>query len=103
LLDAEVGPFAGLANTYEAAHARLALECLAVAHRRFQPLDQQQLAPLANPVSQAAADQLYFDTARKLAYGLNQLLAADEVSLEAQKRAIGRLWVQSGAGQTKTQ
>jgi hypothetical protein len=94
---------AGLANTYEAAHARLALECLAVAHRRFQLLDQQQLAPLANPVSRAAADQLYFDTARKLAQGLNQVLAADEVSLEAQKRAIGRLWVQSGAGQTKTQ
>lgn len=91
----------GLADIYEAAHARLALESLATTHRRFQLLDARQLPPLDNPASQAAADQLYFDTARKLASGLDQLMKAYETSADARKRSLGQLWAQEGEGSSR--
>jgi len=82
----------GLADTYEAAHARLTLECLAATHARLKLLDQGRLKPLANSVSQAAADQSYLDTARKLADGLVQVLAAYEKSADAKKNRVAQLW-----------
>jgi hypothetical protein len=85
----------GLADSYEGAHARLALACLATAHARLSLLDEGKLKPLANPVSQAAADQLYLDTAQKLAEGLGQALAAGEQSPDAHKRLVARFWKQS--------
>jgi len=85
----------GLAETYEAAHARLAIECLATTHARLRLLDQGKLKLLTNLVSQAAADQLFLDTARKLANGLSRLLATDEDSPDSQKKRVGQLWKQS--------
>jgi hypothetical protein len=68
---------AGLAESYEAAHARLALRCLAAAHQRAQSLANGRLAPLPVPErSQAAADKLYVDTASKLCDGLEKALEA---------------------------
>jgi hypothetical protein len=84
----------GLAETYEAAHTRLALDCLATAHARLSLLNQQRLKPLANPVSQAAADQLYLDTTRKVADGLGRVLKAYEKSSDATRRRIANLWKQ---------
>ncbi len=86
----------GLGETYEAAHARLAVECLTTTHTRLSLLDQGKLKPLANPASQVAADQLYFDTANKLATGLAQTLAAYEKSSDSQPRRIAAFWEQSG-------
>lgn len=88
----------GLAATAEAAHARLAIECLATTHNRLDLLAQGKLKPLANPVSQAAADESYLDTTRKLADGLARVLAADEKSTDPQRQQVARFWKQS-AGQ----
>ena len=44
-----------LGETYEAAHARLAIEALATAHVRLEMLTQGKLKPLPNSVSQSAA------------------------------------------------
>lgn len=89
LLDAK-----GMADCYEAAHARLAIEALAVAHQRLSLLEQGKLRPLANPVSEAAADQLYFDTARKLADGLIKALADDEKSSDPHAKLVAEFWKQ---------
>jgi hypothetical protein len=84
----------GFADTYEAAHARLAIQCLATAHTRLRLLDEGKLQPLANPVSQAAADQSYLDTARKLAEGLTQVMATYEKSDHPKKKLVAQLWRQ---------
>lgn len=81
-----------LGETYEAAHARLAIQCLATAHTRLHLLSQGQLKPLPSAASQFAADQLYLDTARKLADGLAALLATYEKSPEPRKQLMARLW-----------
>jgi alpha-L-fucosidase len=88
----------GLAETYAAAHARLALDSLATTHTRLRLLGEGKLKPLANPVSQAAADQLYFDTARKLADGLSQVLAAYDYSSDSRKTQMGKRWQQTAVG-----
>jgi hypothetical protein len=86
-----------LAEVYEAAHAKLALDCLATTHTRLSLLSQGRLKPLVNPVSQAAADQSYLDTARKLADGLAQVLVGYQESGDANKKQIAGLWQQSAA------
>jgi hypothetical protein len=85
----------GLTEHYIAAHTRLALECLAIAHTRLVWLDQGKLKPLANAVSQAAADELYLDTTRKLTEGLERKLLAGTESPHPQERTAARLWKQT--------
>jgi len=85
---------AGLTGSYEAAHARLVIDCLATAHTRLSLLTEGQLKPLANPVSQAAADQAYLDAVRKLADGLAQALATYEKSAEPRKQQVAQWWKQ---------
>jgi hypothetical protein len=51
--------------------------------------------PLANPVSQAAADRLYLDTVRKLADGLGRAIASEEKSGDPLGQRIADLWRQS--------
>jgi hypothetical protein len=85
----------GLAENSKAAHARLTLECLDAAHTRLRRLDQGMLKPLANPVSQAAADRLYVDTVRKLADGLSLAIASEEKSADPKEQQIADLWRQS--------
>jgi hypothetical protein len=87
----------GLGDGYEASHTRLALECLATTHTRLTFLNQGSLKPLAAPVSQAAADQLYLDTVRKLVDGLGRVLTADEKSADLTKRTVAQLWGRSAA------
>ncbi len=84
-----------LGNSYEAAHAKLALECVATAHKRFEALGQGRLRPLTNAASESAADQLYFQTARKIADGLSRALAGYENSADAEKRKLWSLWKQT--------
>jgi hypothetical protein len=86
---------AGLGDTYEAAHARLALDSLAAAHTRLSRLNEGRLKPLASAVSQAAADESYLDTARKLTEGLSRVLAGYDQASDPRKRQLARLWQRS--------
>jgi hypothetical protein len=87
----------GEVGSYEASHTRLALECLSVAHARLKLLKEGGMKPLASPISQAAADQLYVDTAAKLANGLSHVLAANADSSDPRKQTLGRLWNRAAA------
>jgi hypothetical protein len=88
----------GLGTSYEAEHAKLAIQCVAVAHRRFTLLAQGTLSPLAQPSSQAAADRSYVDTARKLIDGLTKALATYGSTGHPREQFIARLWERSAMG-----
>ena len=64
---------AGLANTYEAAHARLAEQAIDTAVLRRSLQDASLIKPLP-AASQAAADKSYIDTANKLYDGLEAVM-----------------------------
>jgi hypothetical protein len=81
-----------LAGTYEAAHARLAVDFLATTHTRFVRLSQGKLTTLPDPASQVAADRLYLDTARKLSIGLVQILNSYESGTDQHKTRVAQLW-----------
>jgi len=78
----------GFADTYEAAHARLALSVLSTAHQRLRLLAQERLTMLPNVASQNAADQLYLDTVAKLIQGLSQQMDAARNSADPKKRQM---------------
>ena len=82
---------AGLDNSYEARHARLAVEYLAVTQRRANLLTSGKLKPLP-PRSQKAADQSYLDTTARLCVGLEAVLKAYDESNDQQRQRIYRLW-----------
>ena len=83
-----------LADSYEAAHARLALQSIAATHERAQQIRAGKIRAL-EPASERAADQLYFDTARKLCDGLISTLDGYEGSRDFQKQTIAKLWKQT--------
>jgi hypothetical protein len=87
---------AGLANTYEAAHALLAAEFFSVAQARFQMLRHGELPRLPER-SQLAADQSYLDTTDKLCDGLEKLLASYRDSKDPGKSHLQRLYAESAA------
>jgi len=82
---------AGLADRYEAAHARLAVEYLAVCHHRLKLQADGKLEPLPAR-SQHAADMSYFDTTTKLCDGLERVLQSYQDSDDPQKKRIYGLW-----------
>jgi hypothetical protein len=86
---------AGLKDAYEAAHARLAVNCLLTAYERSGMLAARKLTPLP-PRSQAAADKLYLSTAMKLCDGLEKLLNAWQSPSDARKKQIYSLWAAAG-------
>jgi hypothetical protein len=55
-------------------------------------LAEDKLQALANPVSRAAADRLYLDTARKPSDGLAQVLTNYATATDPDKLRIARLW-----------
>ena len=71
------------------------MESLAVAHDRCVRLGQGMLKPLTSTVSQAAADELYIEAARKLMDGLERKLEAGAESQSPQERTAARLWKQT--------
>jgi hypothetical protein len=83
---------AGMADGYEAAHARLAARCLAVCQERMSLLAQGKIAKLPEP-SQFAADRLYFSTAVKVCEGLEKTLDGYQKGDDAKKKQIYRLWM----------
>ena len=78
---------AGLERTYEAAHARLAIECHATVYQRLRLLAAGKLDRLPE-ISQFAADRSYFAAAAKLCEGLEKVLAAYEKSDDPRKREM---------------
>ena len=82
---------AGLGETYEAAHAQLALDFIETTRLRHSQLQSGQIKPLPGP-AQAAADQLYDDTARKLCNGLDALLKTYESDPAPARKKLYRVW-----------
>lgn len=87
----EVGE-AGLGNTYVAAHAQVALECIKTAHVRFAAEASGAIKPLADPRSQKAADQSYIDAATKLCDGLENVIKGCENSPNSGRRRFFSMW-----------
>lgn len=94
---ARVGTFwktlalSGQGDTYEAAHARLVVDCVASIQERMRLKRSGALAPLP-AASQQAADRLYLDTADKLALGLARVLDGYATSADAGKRRLNEVW-----------
>lgn len=88
---------AGLAGSYEAAHARLAIDYLSTCYERMKLLAEGRLQPLPQPISQYAADKSYFATAAKLADGLDRVLQSYAQSDEAGKKKLFELWTRSAS------
>jgi hypothetical protein len=85
---------AGLSETYEFAHAKLALDCIATVCDRNKLLSEGKIQKLQEP-SQSAADKCYTDTAVKLYDGLENVLKSYNESDDLQKKRIYQLWVES--------
>jgi hypothetical protein len=83
---------AGLGETYEAAHARLAIRCLAACQTRLSMLAEGKLNKLPE-ASQYAADKSYFSTAAKLCEGLEKVFDGYLKSPDPQKKQIHQLWL----------
>jgi hypothetical protein len=83
---------AGKEDTYEAAHARLAVRYLATCQKRLQMLAEGKLGRLPPP-SQYAADRSYFSTTAKLCEGLERVLDGYAKATDEQRKPIYRLWI----------
>lgn len=83
----------GFGKTYQAAHARLAVEAVQVIHERREMLAAGKLARLP-AVSEAAADQSYRDAATKLIEGLEAEIKADGNSPIPLRRRISKLYLE---------
>lgn len=82
---------AGLADTYEARHARLACEYMHAIQARMK-LKAEGGIPLLAEASQYAADKSYVDTAVKLADGLNKTVTAYEGLEDPHKTKVLEIW-----------
>src|SRR5439155_27373439 len=82
---------AGLGETYEAAHAAMAVRAIQVIAERQEMLERGAIAKLP-PASQAAADNSYVDTAVKLCKGLEAAVAKYNLSSDPQEQQILKIW-----------
>jgi hypothetical protein len=85
---------AGLADRYEAAHARLAVRCAAVCGDRMRLLAAGTLARLPE-ASQVAADRSYFATASRVCEGLARVLDGYKTAQEPTRKRLHALWLQA--------
>jgi len=86
---------AGLGASYEAAHARLVVECMAAVGLRRERIQQGAIKPLPD-TREAAADRSYMQTARKLCDGLEMVLQGYEQAESREQRKIHKLWALTG-------
>jgi hypothetical protein len=82
---------AGWGGTYEAAHARLMVDCAHAWSRRQAMREAGQLRLLPE-ASQAAADQLYVQTIIRLSDGLEAVVKPYGESADTRRRRIVDLW-----------
>jgi hypothetical protein len=87
---------AGLAETYEAAHARLAIEFIAAMGDRQRMLRDGKIRPFPEPRRAAAAEKSYRDTAVKLCEGLQKAVASYEKSDDPHKKRVYDIWRETG-------
>ncbi len=87
----------GRGDTYEAAHAQLAVDFLAATLTRLKMVADGKL-PLLPKASLAAADKSYIDTMVRLCDGLEKVLATYEKSDDAEKKRIFELFAASVGG-----
>ena len=85
---------AGLGGGYEAAHARLAVDCAGVAAERKQLIEAGKIRPLAGP-SEAAAETCYADTVTKLCTGLETVLKTYEHVSDPRKQQVYEAWMKA--------
>jgi len=84
---------AGLAESYEAAHARLAIEAASAFNDRLRLLADGKLAPLPEPAAYAA-DKCYLATAARLCDGLAKTIASYKGSTDPRRKQVHQLWSQ---------
>jgi len=82
---------AGLSDSYEAAHARLALTYYAATHQRLRLLAEGRLKPLPGD-SQYAADKSYFQTTARLCEGLENVLNSYAKSAAPHQQRVYAVW-----------
>jgi hypothetical protein len=83
---------AGLGETYEATHARLALDCIAIVHERRKLQSEGKIQQLPE-LPQVAADKSYVDTALKLCNGLENVIKSYSESRNPEKKRIYQLCI----------
>ncbi|MFH1920026.1 MAG: LamG-like jellyroll fold domain-containing protein, partial [Planctomycetota bacterium] len=83
---------AGLADSYEAAHARLAVGYLAATCERLNMLSEGRLKRLSGQ-SQYAADKSYFSTTAKLCEGLERTVASYKDTEDAHEKQVYLIWI----------
>ena len=91
---------ANLGETYEDAHAKLAVDYINSIKTRQQLMSEGKLKLLPE-ASQEAADQSYIDTAQKLCTGLEKVLQSYAQSEKAEKKQIYKIWSEIIAGGRK--
>ncbi|MBN1443874.1 MAG: hypothetical protein JXA90_14280, partial [Planctomycetes bacterium] len=82
---------AGLGDSYEAAHARLAMSCLSAACERRRLQKEGALEPL-EPRSQHAADRSYLTAFARLCDGIERVIEGYRESEDPRRARIHRLW-----------
>ncbi|HOW69354.1 MAG TPA: hypothetical protein PKY77_02035 [Phycisphaerae bacterium] len=82
----------GLGASYEAEHARLAIEMLAAIAQRQELMAKGELALLPEPPRAAAADKSYVDALAKLCTGLEKALDSYAKAQEPSKRRAYEVW-----------
>jgi hypothetical protein len=82
---------AGLADSYEAAHARLAVEYLATTCARLKMLSEGKLDRLPGP-SQYAADKSYFCTTANLCDGLERTVNSHKDVADLDGKRVYEIW-----------
>jgi len=88
---------AGLGESYEAAHARLAVECWAAMCERAA-LQARGALPALPPPSRDAANRSYLEATQRLCRGLEQTIAAYAGLPDPRKRRVCALWKASAEG-----
>ncbi|MBN1807303.1 MAG: hypothetical protein JW837_18805 [Sedimentisphaerales bacterium] len=83
-----------LTETYEAAHAKLALDSVCVIRTRLEMLEHDKIRPLPAR-SQEAADLSYLETAQKICCGLEKVLQTYAEAAEPQKKMIYEMWLRT--------
>jgi hypothetical protein len=84
----------GLADGYEAAHANLAAECVAVARARRELIAGGKVKPLPG-TREVAAERGYRDTASKVCDGIEAALAGYEKAASPRQQRISKIWTTS--------
>ncbi len=88
---------ARLGTSYEAAHAKLALDCARALGERETLRRANRLPPLP-AASQAAADAAFAETVRRLCAGLEAKLESSRAATNPRSRRILDAWRASGSG-----